>query len=81
MKPLREGGTDWETSVKSRLAMYAFVTRLGTKLELYVIYRALYHWFISQMPRHEFHLGLIRSFTFFYRISYFLAMYTNYAPF
>lgn len=34
MKPLREGGTDWETSVKSRLAMYAFVTRLGTKLEL-----------------------------------------------
>jgi len=36
MKPLREGGTDWDTAVEFRRKMYLFVTKLGRKLELYV---------------------------------------------
>ena len=66
MKPLREGGTDWETSVKSRWAMYAFVTRLGTKLELYVIHHHLFHCFITHIHRHESNVGLFRPFTSFF---------------
>jgi cyclin T len=34
MKPLREGGTEWDAAVKFRQAMYRFVTKLGQRLEL-----------------------------------------------
>lgn len=37
MKPLKEGGTDWNMAVKHRMAMYLFVTKLGRELNLYVI--------------------------------------------
>lgn len=38
MKPVREGGTDWDTAVKYRQAMYLFITKLGRLLALYVLY-------------------------------------------
>lgn len=35
MKPLREGGSSWETAVKYRQEMYLFITELGRRLSLY----------------------------------------------